>query len=502
MTRTRGVRAALLLAVALHGCAATPPLSGTSEDRVCFECFWEHQTDELRADLVATYSGREYSDPLADAERQLILGRVTRDRDLVCNAYRLFRDAQEGDAGRRLLAAESAAFLATGCGGDASRAFRRASREAATAGDEFKARVYADVSEGGFRPRFARQRTRSRPVGSPPPGTHSYILGASSIVVRPGDTIAVQAERTVRDWLSYQLDDDLLDRVVDASGLLDWHEGALLRELMQAVHVAVSPVRGVIVARRGERWFAADDEGRFRFEVLPDKLQYAATRVHGSLALLMDTHGISALERDAVRMGASLVVGCGDHPAKMLAAYRLARRGVPVWFPTDRFAGDVLGYEADAALLGSAPVRRTAGGAIIGDTPVAFRLSEKVIVQDADGDGPARYYDAAARYFRQLSRHVKLDLEFQRVDGPGLSSMVVELARAKSANAIALRVATESDAGPVRLWLKASNRHRAVLFHTVAYPAGAALFKDFPGQVTFGDPRPTWIGGTQVSSLP
>jgi len=495
------VPAAVVVACAVvagSGCQSESPApereSATAE--VCFDCFWEHQPAELRRDLVATYGTRQYDDPLADAERRLILGRVTHDAALVCDAYRTFRDAREDDPERRLLAAESAAFLAAGCGDDPSPAFQRAARVASDSGEDFKAKVYREVSEGHFRPRFGVQEikvdhNRSKPKGD----VTGYVLGGSTIFVADGATVVMQAERTVRDWLSYQLSDDLSSDPTAPEQLLDWHEGARLQDLMEGARVVAHPVRGALAVWDGRHWMAADEQGVFRFEVLPDKLRYPSTRVHGRLAMLMDTHGIAAVERAAVRAGADLVVGCGDDPSKMQAAYRLAKLGIAVWFPTDRFVGEIVDHDAGAVMLGSAPVRPAAGGAIIGGTPVAFRVAEKMIVEDSSASGVAQYYDAAARYFRRLSQEASLNVEYQPVDAPGESARIVDRARSTKAMAIALRVATAADAGPVREWLSESRGHRAVLFHTVPYPAGAALFRDFPGQVTFGDPRPLWTIG-------
>ena len=56
-----------------------------------------------------------------------------------------------------------------------------------------------------------------------------------------------------------------------------------------------------------------------------------------------------------------------------------------------------------------------------------------------------------------------------------------------------MRARTEDDAIAVREWLSGSPGRRAVLFHTAPYPAGYALFQDFPAQTTFGDPRPRFI---------
>lgn len=491
----RSALAAALLApfgLSLAGCAARadrpkPSLPGPP---ICFECFWDSQPAGLREELIAVYGDRRYDDPLAEGERRLILGRTKPDPALVCEAHGVFAGADESDPSRRLLAAESAAFLAAGCRGDAREAFLAAAAAARDAGDRFKAGAYRAIAGDAFHPRRATQEIgRSIEI---PAGATGYVLGASSIVVPHGAEVLVQSERTVRDWLSYQLHDDLSSRAPEREAIVDWHEGARLRDLMAASTVEVHPVRGTLAIRDGGRWLAPDGDGVFRFEVLPDKIEYPSTRVHGDVALLVDTHGVSAVVSEALRTKPVLVLACGDTPAKMEAAYRLASEGVPVWFPCDRFVGEVLFHDARAVLLGSAPVRAVEGGAIVGDTPVAFRLDERIVVEDSTARGVAQYHDAAARYFRRLSRRVPLDLDYRMVSGPGESSTVVDRARATGATAIALRVATPEDATPVRAWLAESPSHRAVLFHSAPYPAGIALFREFPGQTTFGDPRPVW----------
>jgi hypothetical protein len=58
---------------------------------------------------------------------------------------------------------------------------------------------------------------------------------------------------------------------------------------------------------------------------------------------------------------------------------------------------------------------------------------------------------------------------------------------------IAVRCRTVEDAQAVRTWLKGSRSRCAVLFHTAHYPEGYKLFEEFPGQTTFGDPRPRFV---------
>jgi hypothetical protein len=491
-----GGRALVGLIVILTACAPArlPPGTAPATSTGCRSCFWDYQPGALKTELISIYRHKRYDDPLLEAERRMLLAAVTEDRAAACEARaafaRLRRSQATKDPARGLFVAETLAFTAASCAADPARAFREAAGKATAASRYFKARVYAELAEGSFKPRFGDVAIRRR--RAVPESAKEFVLGASRIVVRPGARVGAQVERTVRDWLSYQLSWDGADRPVAKDALMTWHEGARLRDLLDAADVEVLPLTGAIAVRSGGRWLAADGDGVFRFGVLEDKIQYPTTLVYGDVALLVDTHGISSLVEPARREAVSLVVGCGDSEDKMKAAFDLARGGTDVWFPCDRFVGDVLDYDAPGVLIGSAPVRREGDHAVIGDRPVRFETAETFVVEDFRGAGPLRYYDAAARYFRALSALTPLHVEYVAVDGHGQSSRVISRAEALAASAIGIRVETPDDAAPVRAWLAASPHHRVVLFHTAPYPAGYALFDEFPTQTTFGDPRPTF----------
>lgn len=472
--------AVALLAAACAACATQAPPS------VCTACRWDHQPTGFREELVRFYREYRTDDPLLAAERDRLVARVAGENDALCEARARFAALADSDSDptRRLLAAETAAFDAAACGVDPAAPFRKAASLAPLR----RAEVYRAVAAGRLRPRFGSAAIETRL--DPPAGTSAYVLGASAIRVDAGEVVVAQAERTVRDWLSYQLRWDLGDRPAPRESLIGWHEGARLTDLLGAVDAEVRPAIGVLAAFHEGRWLAPDAEGVFRFEVLEDKVQYPTARLHAGLALLVDTHGVSALVEAAARRDASLVVACGDHPEKMKAALVLAREGRDVWFPCDRFVGDVLGYDAPGTLVGSAPVRREGDHAVIGDRPVRFGVTETVVAEDATPLGNLRYYDAPARYFRALAAKLPIPLQFVEVDGPGQSAKVVDRALALGAEVIAIRVETAEDAAPVRAWLSGSPKRRAVLFHTAPYAPGHALFGEFPKQTTFGDPRP------------
>jgi hypothetical protein len=103
---------------------------------------------------------------------------------------------------------------------------------------------------------------------------------------------------------------------------------------------------------------------------------------------------------------ADLVIGCGDHPGKMNAAYYLADRGVNVYVPTDRFLGALIGTHTKGTIVGSAPIKKTAEGAIIGGQPIVIDVNEPIVVSNTNGHYPLQYYDTPYRYFKELEGYV------------------------------------------------------------------------------------------------
>ena len=461
-------------------------------DPICHACFWEHQPEALKAELLATLSDRHYPDPLVEARRRMIVARTAQDEAAFCSARKsLFPIAGPwalANEERALAIAETLAFTAKECGDDAKLRFETAAQIARQTGWTWKAEVYDSLAKGRFEPRF--ETTRIRRKLEVPSRPRSFVLGTSQIVVASGTRVGAQVERTVRDWLSYQLGWDESARPVRKEELLTWHEGARLRDLLDAVPAEIVPLSGALAARKNGVWYAAGEDGAFRYEILDDKMQYPTTVASGDVALIVDTHGLSALVAQAAQRRSKLIVGCCDSQGKAEAAFDLARRNVDVWFPCDRFVGDLVGYDAPGVLIGSAPVRPEGDRAIIGDRPVRFWTNETIVVQDFEGNGGARYYDAPARYVRALQKLAKVKADYVEVDGPGQSARVVGRAEKLGASAIAVRVETAEDAAPVRAWLAAAPRRRAILVHTAAYAAGHALFTEFPKQTTFADPRP------------
>jgi hypothetical protein len=366
-------------------------------------------------------------------------------------------------------------------------------RECASLGELYTRRLLA-----GIFPPHAGTPADVEPVRcervDPPRGSFTKIvLGRSAIHVARGARVKTQADRVVRDWLLGHTVErppwtfTLADRVT-------WHEGEKLAQLVELAGVHVIPVWGTRATRVGEKWYAPDSTGAPRFEISPDKIEnYPSTIfVDDRTAIVNDTHGISAIAWDA--LDADLVVGCGDHPGKMDAAYWLAERNVDVYVPTDRFLGLLMGARTKGTIVGSAPIRREGDGAVIGDRPVAIGVDEAIVVSTAKSDYPIRYYDTPLRYFTALAEFCgrKLDVTAVEVTEYGHAEPVVAEARRRGAKVIGIRVKSAAEHDAVAAWLAEDASRRAVLFHTALYPDGCRLFDEFPAQTTFGDIRPAF----------
>lgn len=460
---------------------------------VCHACFWTYGLDETREEVEAYYRAVPCASELCRGEVAYLLGRTSGDRARLAVAMDAYGRAlaAERDPRRRLMLAGFLGLTARDAGADPRPHLETAARLAEEQGLRWRADLFRALAAGRPQPRFGEAPIR-RDL-TPPAGVTGFVLGESAIRLRRGARVGVQLERTFRDWLSRRLDYDFTPAYATADNVLDYHEGARLKELMEYAGAVAVPFTDTVLAARDGRWYAPDEQGVFRFHVLKDKVEYPTTKHASGIGIMTDTHGVSAVVAQAVRDKVDLVIACGDNPGKVQAAYHLGARGIPVYFPCDRELALVLGHDARAPLLGTAPVRRDGDGAVVGAQPVTFAVDEPIVVSDIAGDGAHRYYDSAWRYFSALSALLRLSLVPVKVDAVKQAHRVVEEARRRGARAIATRVAFPEDHAAVAAWLRESPRHRAVLFHSAPYPDGYRLFFEFPAQVTFGDPRPRFL---------
>lgn len=285
------------------------------------------------------------------------------------------------------------------------------------------------------------------------------ILGRSVIHVNKNALIKTQVDRVTRDWvLAFHVKGEPWD--YKENDHFYSHEGAKLTELVEYSNCRVVPVWGMKATKIGEKWYAPDAVGSPRFEISPDKVNTFPSTivVDDHTAIVNDTHGISAIAWDA--LDASLVVGCGDHRGKMDAAYYLADRGVNVYVPFDRFLGFLIGARTNATIIGSAPIKKTADGAEIGNQSVTIDIDEPIVVSNAPQRYPLRYYDTPYRYFNLLRDYIRKPLKIidVRVTEYGKATNVVDAARQVGTMVLGIRVKSAEEHDAVAAWLKETPR--------------------------------------------
>ena len=455
---------------------------------VCYSCFWEGYNPKFRVALIDFYRQFKNPDPMVSADVRYILWRATSIPN--CEVQELYRAVADGDQDvyRQLMARAILGFGGPECGQDGSHDLKKAAELAQQAGLTAQSKMLRRLSGQELEPHFGDVEVATSL--SVPPNPKTMILGRSTIEIPQGLRVGTQVARVARDWISYQMKWDLTGDPLPATSILDYHEGRLAKSLISMAAAEVYPLGGTLVAKKGEKWFASDETGVFRFEISVDKLQYPTTHAAGSFGWIVDTHGISALVNQVLQRHLPLVLGSGDSESEAKAAFYLAQRGVNVVFPGDRYQDLLLGYQAKGILLGTAPVKQSGSKVLLGGQPVYFSLREPIVVEDTKPPFPIGYYDAPARYFRRLSEFAPLNLHYVSVEAPDEIWKVLERAMQLKATAVAVRVAAEGEYETLRGWLVESRQHRAILFHSGLYPYAQPLFEEFPRQVTFGDLRP------------
>jgi hypothetical protein len=455
---------------------------------VCYSCFWKGYDPKLRADVISFYNKYTNSDPLPVADARYVVWRASDTPD--CNVRDVYRKVADDDSDvfRRLTARAIRGFGGPECGQDGLKDLKAAAGLARKAGLTMEADTLRQIASGDFKPRFDDVNIQSSIAV--PAGAKTLILGESTIELTKGLRVGTQVDRVARDWISYQMRWDLTGNPFPPLFILDYHEGAFVKQIQDASPVEIYPLTGSIIAAAEQKWYAPDETGTFRFEILKDKTEYPTTHTFGSVGWIEDTHGISALVPQALERGMKLVIGCGDAEGKAKAAFYLAQKGVNVVIPGDRYQDLLIGYQAPGIVLGTAPVKKVDGKTVIGHQPVKFSFQEPIVVEDTRQIFPIQYYDSGARYFRRLSQFVPLHPEYVQVDDSNQIERVLERAQQIKATAVAVRVFTNLESEALRAWLASSPEHRAILFHSGLYPYAQRLFAEFPQQVTFGDLHP------------
>lgn len=332
------------------------------------------------------------------------------------------------------------------------------------------------------------------------------IIGASKIELRTTDNpvIGTQVDRVIRDhlWTDSAFDTFKVpaDRVPkDSSQIVPYMEGARVKEMMDWAKVSVIPLTPCIAILKEDGQYYASNGKDFVFPILSDKVNYPTSVFSKNKAMVTihDTHGFNAVADKAYenRDKINVVIACMDTPSKADAALYVSQNGINCYAPCDRFANELMGYKEkfgiNTEIIGSAPIRKTDYGAVIGDQPVTILLDEKIIVQYTEEGYPNQYCDTPKRYFNALQNFLGLKLNVTEVyANVGETYKIVEKAQEEDAHVIAVRVYNEQDYYPVKSWLSESKANRAILLHSAVYEPGIKLFREFPKQTSFGDLNP------------
>ena len=448
-----------------------------------------------RYDLIFNIS----SDPFARGDQYLILGRIKNDNSIICQGVPYYKAALGKNPEQDAIIYETLSSL--DCGEDKSIYLKEASYLWKDVGSSYRSKVDISLANGDELD-YLFETSSPIPSLEVPQGTKSIVFGNTSFLIPNESVIMTQVDRVYRDWLGGQMNQSPFDGGLlltfserfsyDEDELrsdIGWHEGGRL-SFLNKYGIKPKTAVGTLAARNKEgRWFAANENGTFMFEVPLDKILYPTTRfLREDLAVLVDTHGTNMLVEQTLRSNYSFVLSDCDHPGKVKAALYLSEMGVHVACFPDRFVFLALGH--GASLVGSPPIRSTLDGVVVGGQPVLVSVDEPIVVMDANITRYAIwYYQTPKQYFSNLSSFIDLNIHYISIDNFDEMEKVVEKARGIDSHVVAVRVFRKSDYEAVRNWLLENKINRAILFHSTSYPYGFLLSQEFSARVGFDDPN-------------
>jgi len=429
------------------------------------------------------------------AEIYLVLGRLTNNESLICKSIEFFEKIHPKNLEEKALLFEIIASI--NCGLNPKNHFLRASRIWSQLGNKFRAKL--DQKLAFDEP--VKFELSIYPLPKINKTAENITIGKSYFILNSSDVLVSQADRVTRDWLTYQFQspysDDLLTVFSEKFYLpesellpeIGWHEGARIKEFKQ-INLAHKIASGTIVVKINNSWYAPDEKGIFRFEVPLDKVMYPTTRfLREDIALVIDTHGINMLVEQTIRYKATAVIGCCDHVGKIRAAKYLSDKGIKVICLTDKYLPLLL--FSNATVLGSPPITKKDNQFILGKRPIEINKNQKIIAINSTNNPYAIwYYQTPSLYFSILEKAIDLNVEYVQITDFNQMNKVISKAEEKSADIIAVRIFNSNDYTVVKKWLEANPKHKAILFHSISYPYGYKLFKEFPEQTSFDDINP------------
>lgn len=443
-----------------------------------FELVWNSYDKETKDYLIEWYDYyyvlyNNINSNFTLAEREYFLGKVTKNESRKCNSIQYYEEALNEFEDNELIF-EILYFVSLECGKD----YEKYEAFLLNKSSKSKQNIYSNfINKNEFQ--FEPYKIRKQEIQIPSNFSH-IIIGESYIKVDNNTVIGTQVERIIRDWASNIIN----VYPSEYKQLIAYGEGDNLIRAVNNTSAKIVPLTSTIVIKSKGKWYAPDENGIFRFEVLPDKVDYPTNKCFGNICLIIDTHGISSLVSQAIENNVSLVIGCGDYVDKMIAAQYLAEKGVNSFFPADRFIGNTINYQGEGVLIGTAPIRNN----IIGNQSIKINKNELIIVQDNYESYPGQYYDSPKKYFKELEKIIPINAKYV-VTSSNQTNKIIEEAKLKNSQIIAVRIWTEYDYTSARIWLSENSNNRAVLFHSSLYPYAQKLFDEFPNQTSFGDPK-------------
>ncbi len=455
----------------------------------------------------------ESADPFARGDALLAIGRLTKNDTLICESLVYYDQINSTNHEEMALVYETSASL--GCGRNRAAFLRAAADEWKQAGNIHRAQLLSDLSQGK-RPRlkFDKKATTANDTvitgyksaivpALKKTGANAVIIGKTTITLDAESILVSQDDRVYRDWLSGQIANPYGPEILttfserltynqsELRADIGWHEGGRIKELGKTglKHYVAT---GTLAARNGNRWFAVDDNGTFRFEVPIDKISYPTTRfLRRDMAVVIDTHGINMLVEQAVRNNATAVVACCDHPGKIYAAKYLSDKNISIICYPDKY--DYLALGHNLSMIGSPP--QTIGArAVIGNRPMKITLKDRIVAVNATDNAYALwYYQTPASYFEALATAIPLNVTYFSLSDFGQMNKATQKARETNANILATRVFNSDDYAAVKKWLDEDENRKVILFHSAPYPYGQKIFREYPTRSSFDDPNPVFV---------
>jgi hypothetical protein len=340
-------------------------------------------------------------------------------------------------------------------------------------------------------------------------GESRIVIGSTKIAVKNDDIVMTQVDRVFRDWLGLQIDQNpfygnllvtFSERLTytedELMSEIGWHEGGRMRDLKRYLNITPKTAYGTIIIEKEGKWYAPDDKGVFRFEVLFDKVAYPTTRfLARNVGMIVDTHGVSLLVEQSIRNGANMVLSDCDYGAKTKAALYLSKHNISVICFPDRFVHKALGH--NARLVGSPTWRFENGMMIYGDSPIEIVENQTIVVTNADfGTVYALwYYNAPFLYFSEISKTFPLNLIKVDIDNFNQLSRAFDAARKNNASIVGTRVFNSDDYKQAKEWLDETKENKIILFHSTMYPYGIKLMKEYQSRISFDDPNVKSVRG-------